>query len=259
MPLLSITCTLLRSLGVGRFTIPKYWRKIEVKKLNVTIMAEIIPAIISKSYAELEEKTMLVATSVNTVQLDIMDGIFVNNKTWSSPEDLQKIKTSVLFEVHIMVTKPLTVLNRWLKSPRVSRIILHWESDDVKNNIASLSAKIRGDEKKFGLALNPDTPLTILDNYISQLDLVLLMGAYPGFAGQTMKLEVIPKIMALRRKYPKINIEVDCGVKLGNIKKLVQAGANFLVMGSEIFTNPNPQEVIKEANELIGEKYNLLK
>ena len=157
-------------------------------------MAEIIPAIIAKSFPELRKKIKLVEIGVKTVQLDVMDGIFVNNKTWDRPEELKKIKTSLLCEAHLMVAEPRKILKRWLEPPKVCRIILHWEATDVKVSVAGLSREIRASGKEFGLALNPETQISVLDDVVGELDLVLLMGVDPGFAGQAMKPEIISKI-----------------------------------------------------------------
>jgi len=156
------------------------------------------------------------------------------------------------FEAHVMVEEPWRILSRWLAARKIFRIILHWEANGVKANIADLSREIRARGKEFGLALNPDTPISVLDNLIGEIDLALLMGVCPGFGGQTMKPEVISKIMALRQKQPEVKIEVDGGVKPQNILKLTEAGADFLVMGSAIFADPDPQAVIKQTYKMIN-------
>lgn len=232
-------------------------------------MPEIIPAIIAKSLDELREKVKLVEASVKTVQLDVMDGVFVDNKTWNAPEDLEKIETNLKFEAHLMIDSPHRVLNRWLALPKIFRIILHWEALEKIHNhellpyetqvgagfpVSNLSREIHRCGKQFGVALNPETPISVLDNFINDIDLVLLMSVEPGFAGQEFKETVIPKIIALRQRHENVKIEVDGGVDPQNILKLATAGADFLVMGSTIFASPNPQAVIKEVYEIINKK-----
>jgi len=228
-------------------------------------MSEIIPAIIAKNFKELEAKIKLVEPYVKTVQLDVMDGIFVPNKTWpyaigeqSSVKDLKKIETSLALEAHLMVASPHRILSEWLES-RVKRVILHWEAikeifhptgDCPKGD--NLIKKVHQANKKFGVALNLETPITVLDNFINEIDMVLLMSVKPGAAGQKFEASVMPKIIALRQKYPDVKIEVDGGVGQRNVLKLVRAGADFLAMGSAIFENSDPIVAISRCNKIIS-------
>jgi len=212
-------------------------------------MIDIIPAIIAKDFKDLTEKIKLVEPYVKAVQLDVMDGVFVPNETWREPEDLEKIKTGLFFEAHLMTEKPQTVIERWLES-RVKRIILHWEALEKIHGhemtpyktasspgfpVIDLAEEAHKHNKELGVALNPGTPISILDMFIDDIDLVLLMSVNPGKAGQEFQEKVIPKIIALRQKYPDVKIEIDGGVSPRNAKKLAQAGANILVAGSSIF------------------------
>jgi len=232
-------------------------------------MVEIIPAIIAKSFDELKSKIKLVESCSKTVQLDVMDGVFVDNKTWDAPEDLEKIDNDILFEAHLMVESPHRILNRWLASAKVSKVILHWEALEKIHNhellpyktqidanfpVSNLSREIHRCGKQFGIALNPKTPIRVLDNSISEIDLVLLMSVDPGFSGQEFKEEVIPKIIALRQRHPGVKIEVDGGVGSQNILKLAETGVDFLVMGSAIFDCSDPQAAIEEIRERINKK-----
>lgn len=226
-------------------------------------MAEIIPAIIAKNFEDLQDKIKLVEPFVATVQLDVMDGIFVPSTTWNSPSDLEKLETNLVLEVHLMVDSPHRVLNGWLAS-QVKRIILHWEAVEKIHNhellpyettvdnqfpISNLAREIHRHNKQFGLALNPKTPLAVLDNFIGELDTVLLMSVNPGFAGQEFQSEVIPRIKQLRQKYPSVKIEVDGGLGPQNIKEAREAGADFLVIGSAIFVQLNIEEAIKKLKD----------
>jgi len=242
---------------------------------------EIIPAIIAKSFDELKAKIKLVESYVKTVQLDVMDGIFVDNKTWPyfAPQsgatndvpfldDLDKLETNLMFEAHLMIEAPHRVLNRWLASPKIFRIILHWEALEKIHNhellpyqtqidarfpISNLSREIHRCGKQFGMALNPETPIEVLDNFINNINLVTLMSVDPGFAGQELKETVIPKIIALRQHYPDVKIEIDGGVNPQNILKLATAGADFLVVGSSIFQSKNIDVSIKKIKNLLAE------
>jgi len=240
---------------------------------NLSFMVEIIPAIIAKNFAELQKKVKLVEPYVKTVQLDVMDGVFVDNKTWPfdfaqgkpSVSELDNLETDIFLEAHLMVGNPHRILNEWLNA-KVGRIILHWEAIekihnhellpyktqvDVKFPISNLSREVHRCGKQFGVALNPKTPIAVLDNFIGDIDLVLLMSVDPGFAGQNFKEEVIFKIIALRQRYPDVKIEVDGGVNLDNLGKLKKTGADFLVMGSAIFQSKDISIFIKEMNNFL--------
>ena len=257
-------------------------------------MPEIVPAIIAENFKELEEKTRLVEPYVKTVQLDVADGIFVANKTWPyfapqsgatngkpfvadtpqgkpSLRDLDKIETTLDFEAHLMIDSPHQVLNEWLNS-RVKRVILHWEVLEKIHNhellpyktqitagfpVSNLAEEAHQRGKEFGVALNLETPVAALDNFMSYVDLVLLMSVPPGWGGQRFDERVIPKIIALRQKYPDVKIEVDGGVSADNMAKLIEAGADFLAVGSAIFNAGDIGGMITELNDLAAKSIKL--
>jgi len=216
---------------------------------------ELIPAIISKNFDDLEQKIKLIEPYVSAVQLDIMDGIFVDNKTWpyfdgQAVEDLGKLKCKVFLEAHLMIDRPQEVINLWLVMPKMKRLILHWEALEKIHGhemtpyktsatpgfpVVDLAEEVHKNNKELGVALNPDTPISVLDMFIEDVDLVLLMSVNPGFAGQEFIEKVIPKISALRQKYPDVKIEVDGGISAENVGAVAKAGADILVAGSAIF------------------------
>ncbi|MDD2753052.1 MAG: ribulose-phosphate 3-epimerase [Candidatus Portnoybacteria bacterium] len=244
-------------------------------------MSEIIPAIIAKDFNELKEKIKLVERRAKTVQLDVMDGIFVSDKTWPldsfldhgsglaqgkpSVNDLEKLETNLFLEAHLMVDNPHRVLNEWLNS-KVGRVILHWEAIEKIHNheilpyktqvgagfpISNLAQEAHRNNKEFGVALNLETPITVLNNFISEIDMVLLMSVKPGQGGQKFEESVIPKIILLRQKYPDVKIGVDGGVNKENILKLAEAGAGFLVVGSAIFADDDPAKALEDFKKII--------
>ncbi len=219
---------------------------------HLIFMVEIIPAIIAKDFEDLEKKIKLVEPYVQTVQLDVMDGIFIPNKTWNKPRELEKLKTNLFLEAHLMVAEPERVTDEWLAS-KVKRIILHWEAIkeifNLQFSIYNLIEQIHNGGKEFGVALNLETPISVLDNFINYIDMVLMMSVKPGRGGQEFEESVIPKIIALRQKYPSVKIEVDGGIDLENIKKLAEAGANFLAVGSAIFESKNIGRTIEELKQ----------
>jgi len=195
---------------------------------------EIIPTILVKTFKEVKEGIKAVEKYVNWVQLDIMDGIFVNNKTWHNPKDLKGFKTKVKLEAHLMIEKPEEVIDDWLKV--VDRIIIHYETS---KNIKEIIEKVHNKKKGIGVALNPETHPTAIEPFLKDLDLVLIMSIQPGWGGQEFKERVLEKIKALRKIWPKGNIEVDGGVNDENIKKISDAGANLFGVNTYIYRSKN--------------------
>ncbi len=218
-------------------------------------MPEIIPAIIPVDFADLKKRMELVEPYVSTVQFDVMDGVFVPNKTWNTPEDLLKLETKLKLEAHILVENPHLILNDWLKNG-VSRIILHWEAIEKINNyellLSELIREAHRNNKEFGIGLNPQTSIDVLENFINKIDIVVLMSVDPGFAGQKFQEAVIPKIKQLRQRHPDVKIEIDGGVNLDNIEKLIKAGADFFAVGSAIFGSSDIGERIESFKNIIN-------
>jgi len=205
-------------------------------------MIEIIPAIIAKDFQELQDKINKVEPYTQWAQLDIMDGKFVNNSTWNEPKDLKNLETNLNLEVHLMVNHPEEVIDKWIESG-VKRIIFHYKATDKHGEIL---AKIKKAGLEAGLALNPEVPLSVLDNFIEKLDLILIMTVNPGFGGQGFLNESVDKIRQLRKKYENVKIEVDGGINLETAPKVIEAGANILAVGSAIFKSDNIEQIIKE-------------
>ena len=209
-------------------------------------MIQVIPTIIAKDFQELQEKIKKIELYVEWAQLDIMDGDFVNNSTWRSPADLKNLETNLNLEAHLMINNLEEVLDDWISSG-VKRIIFHYEATDKHEEIIE---KIKESGLEVGLAINPETSLEKIDDFIKKLDLVLIMTVIPGFGGQEFLEETLGKIKELRGDYKDVNIEVDGGINLESASKAVQAGANLLASGSVIFKSDNIEEIIKKLKNI---------
>jgi len=204
-------------------------------------LMEIIPTIIAKDFSEVQEKIKRAEPFFDWLQLDIMDGKFVANKTWQQSEDLIKIKTKLKLEAHLMVAHPERVVDDWLAAG-VQRIIVHWEAvvqagaeTQHISYLQKIIDQVKSQQKEFGLALNPETPVDMLADWLLQTDLVLLMTVNPGQGGQDFMPKVIPKITQLRQIWPDGKISVDGGIDLEFAKQCSQAGANVLSVGSALW------------------------
>lgn len=222
---------------------------------------EIIPTILVNTFEEVKEKIKAVGKYVNWVQLDVMDGVFVNNETWPHSvvpgiakrgkaysqeiEKLKKLNTKVKIEAHLMVQNPEEEFDEWLRV--ADRIIVHFESKITSRElgIRELIKKAAKKKKGFGLALNPETHYAVATPFLKDLDLVLLMTVQPGWGGQEMKSWVLEKAEALRKIWPKGNIEVDGGVNNENIGKIKKSGVNLICVGTYIYRSKDIGRAIK--------------
>lgn len=209
-------------------------------------MKKIIPAILTNDVNDLKDKLQKLQGLTDWVQIDIMDGRFVNN-TSINLKDLKKISAGFNFEAHLMVLDPETYLQS-ARDAHIKRVIFHVEAvDDVSSVIEKI--KIYGFE--IGIALNLETELENVLPYKDIVDIILFLGVKPGFGGQVFMPSVIDKIKQLREIDKNILIEVDGGVKLDNISVLNSVGANYFVVGTGLFSAPDIKERFDQLHQQI--------
>lgn len=210
-------------------------------------MIKISPSILSSDFSKLgEEITSLNDGGADLIHIDVMDGNFVPNISLGLPviKSIRKY-TSLPFDVHLMIDNPGRYIEDFVKAG-ADIITVHYEADKhidrTLNYIKSLGAEA-------GVAINPGTPVSVLENIITTADMVLIMTVNPGFGGQKFIEYSYNKIKALKElsnKYNKhLKIEVDGGIGEDNIKKVCEAGAEIIVAGSAVFKNHNIKENIK--------------
>lgn len=233
-------------------------------------MLEIIPAIMPKSIEELDSAVALVRGAVSYVQIDVMDGKLVPPFSWPFPnfetETAPLIHQDaglpfwqdVNYEFDLMIKNPEMFVEKFIAIGG-SRIIIHYESAE-KSIIWEAVRKAQAMITEVGLAIDMTVPddkiYEFLDDKIKPIDFVQFMGIdKDGYQGESFDRQVIPKIKALRAKYPDIIISVDGGVNFESAPLLIDAGANRLVSGSAIFGSGNAREAI---NELYSMVYNEL-
>ncbi len=212
-------------------------------------MTEIIPAINAETFEEVKGRIKLVEPYVHPanggagwIQLDIADGTFTKNTTWHNAGDLLSFEAPLKIEVHLMINNIEERIEDWLIAP-VSRIIFHLETAKDPDFVLE---KIKQVGKEAGIAIGPDTPWTKLVPYLDKIDLVQVLGVYPGLAGQEFQEDNFDKIRHLRKEQPNCIIEVDGGMDRETAKKAVDAGANIIVAASAIFEAKNIEEAIKK-------------
>lgn len=208
----------------------------------------IAPSILAADFANLQRDVeMLNESEADLIHVDIMDGLFVPNISFGFPvtEAIARHSTKPL-DVHLMIEKPERYLETF-KQVGASWISVHIEAC---NHLHRTLQQIKGLNCKAGIALNPHTSLSLLDNVLEEADFIVIMSVNPGFGGQKFIESTFKKVEDLKNKISKANlstlIEIDGGVNSNNAKRLLDAGADVLVAGNFVFSAENPLEVIKK-------------
>lgn len=209
----------------------------------------IAPSILSLDYSQMNEQMNLVNESkAQWIHFDVMDGHFVPNLTFG-PDILKGFKkiTPLLLDVHLMVENPRFFADVFIDAG-ADLITFHVEAMKDKQDLDSLIKHIQSRNVKVGLTIKPNTPVSVLDDYISTVDLFLIMSVEPGFGGQSFIESSLDKIRYLRQKIDAASsnafIQVDGGINETTAKWCKEAGATVLVAGSYIFKQ-NIQQAIE--------------
>jgi ribulose-phosphate 3-epimerase len=216
------------------------------------VPVEVVPTILVESSDEFKRRFRRVEPFVGRVQWDIMDGIFVNNTTFSDVSVLKSLASKLPIEVDLMVSDPNNWIDRFINT-QVDRLIFHVEST-AEPEVLIQEAKSAGFE--VGLTLDPDTPFKQVREYLDELDIFQAMGVESGFGGQAFVPSVLDRIAEVRRLYPDLSISVDGGVNAESAPRMVAAGADALCAGSFIFDSDNIEEAVyalaRAGNRMIG-------
>ncbi len=213
------------------------------------------PSLLSADFLHLDhELEMINRSEAEWLHFDVMDGHFVPNISYGFPimQAVSKVLTKKL-DVHFMITNPQEYVKQ-TAAVGAMMMNVHYE---VFNNIYSLKQCIQDihqEGMKAGITLNPDTPVSVLSFIINEVDMVLIMGVFPGFGGQKFIPATIDRVREAKEIIKSHGstalIEVDGGVNDSNAKTLADAGADILVSGNYIFKAPNPEVVISELAKL---------
>lgn len=201
----------------------------------------IVPAVIAKTQNELDEIFDKISNHASLVQLDVMDGKFVPNS--SLDFDFKLPEKNYQFEAHLMIESPM----QWVEEngEKVDTVIAHFEA---VNDPDAIIVSIKNKGKKAAFALNPETEIHQIKDYLLAIDQVLVMTVHPGFYGSRFLPEMLDKIRELRDLRPNLDIEVDGGIKPETIGMVDEAGANMFVSGSYLIRSVD-----------VGERIDILK
>ena len=217
----------------------------------------IAPSVLAADFTNLRaEIEMVNASEADWFHLDVMDGRFVPNITFGMMiiEAIRKMATKPL-DVHLMIVEPEKYIESF-RQAGADIITVHYE---VCPNLHRTLQQIRATGAKVGVALNPHTPVTVLEDVLEMIDLVCLMSVNPGFGGQKFIYQTLNKIRKLRTMMDERNldchIEIDGGVGLQNAEVILQAGADVLVAGSSLFNAENPTKAIADFKAISFKKF----
>jgi ribulose-phosphate 3-epimerase len=213
-------------------------------------MPQIVPAILEKDEAGFLDKSARVTklAGVERIQVDFGDGVFVKNKLLSAA-DIDPLNPAFHWEAHLMIKEPRDFLDYQIAGFKT--VLVHFEAFDQIDELHKTIRKIREQGLKPGIAVNPNTEVFVLKDFEHSVGQFLIMGVHPGYQGQAFIPETVKRIAELRKLIPTAIIEVDGGINADNIRQLVKAGADLLVVGSAIVKAPDMQEAWKKLNEEI--------
>ena len=207
---------------------------------------KIAPSILAADFGNLSRDCEIIDKSnADWLHLDVMDGLFVPNISFGMPivSSIRKITKKPL-DVHLMIIKPERYIDKFIEIGS-DILTVHIEATMEMDNILD---KIKKSSIKSGIAINPDTPINKLENYINKVDLVCMMGVHAGFGGQKFIEKTFDRLIELKGlinlKDSSTLIEIDGGVDNFNSQKLKSLGADILVAGSYIFKSPDINNAI---------------
>ena len=214
----------------------------------------IAPSVLAADFANLQRDVEMINSSdADWFHIDIMDGVFVPNISFGMPvlRDISKHATKTI-DVHLMIVDPDRYISTF-KNLGADILTVHYEAC---THLHRTLQAIKSEGMKAGVALNPHTSISLLEDTIQDIDLVCLMSVNPGFGGQSFIENTYDKVIALKelitRKGANTIIEIDGGVTNKNAKQLADAGADVLVAGSYVFKSENPTKTITDLKALLA-------
>lgn len=209
-------------------------------------MVDVIPGILETEFEEIKRKVAKVAPYAGWVQIDLADGVLVDNKTFADPAPFAGLAVPPYRELHMMVEDPAERVDDWVEAG-FTRFIAQIEGiGEPETFIEAVNLH----SLEVGLALDLDTPVSLVDNYLNMLDVVLLMGVQAGYSGQDFSPIVLEKIREIREIDEMIQVAVDGGINESTGRMCADAGATRLVSTSFVFGSEEIGEAVKRLSEI---------
>ena len=200
---------------------------------------KISPSILSADFGRLNEDIKTIEEHSDYIHIDVMDGHFVPNLTFGAPV-MRYIKSKLPLDVHLMIENPEKYIDDFAKAG-ADILTVHFEATE---DLHGLLKQIKEKGMKAGVSIKPGTGVEVLEEYLEELDWVLVMSVEPGVGGQGFIEGALDKIKWLREKAPQLDIAVDGGINDETARLCEEAGANVLIAGSYIFKADNRQKAI---------------
>jgi ribulose-phosphate 3-epimerase len=211
----------------------------------------VIPTVFAIEKKKFKERLDSLRKISKFIQIDLMDGIFVKNKSIEIDEVPNLSNYRNKFEAHLMVKSPSIYIDK-IKRKGFKKVIIHCESFKSKNELLETVEKIKKKKMKVFIALNPESTLEGIIQFLTIVDGVLFMGVNPGKEHQNFIDEVFVKIRELRKFKKKLDIQVDGGVNIKTAPKIKEAGANIINSGSFISDSDNPKKALNELESVFN-------
>jgi ribulose-phosphate 3-epimerase len=216
------------------------------------------PSVLNADLTDLRKVVELVEDVADVLHLDVMDGVFVPNLTFG-PLLVKAFRrvTHLPLDVHLMISRPGSFVPRFIEAG-ADWISFHLEAVSGEEEARSLIHAIRKAGKRAGMVVNPETPVEGLFTFLPHLDFVLVMTVNPGFGGQAIIPEALEKVGVLKERAAFLGkhllLEVDGGVNQDNLEEVLAAGTDVVVVGSAIYTAPDPRKVAFEIRRMLDEE-----
>src|SRR3989338_7783056 len=209
---------------------------------------KIIPSVLVSTFEELERQIQRLEPLFPYIQIDVMDGKFVPNTSFSEVDRVKNIKTTLRFELHLMVENPVAEIRRWQTTDAVFRVLFHAETKNVERSLSF--AKKEGWE--IGLVLNPKTPLSAVKKYLSSLEVLQFMTVHPGRQGSPFLPEVKEKIKEFTALKKRPLCAVHRAVNKDTILGLKDIGVDIVYPGSALCAAEDVKKTYQELKNLIA-------
>ena len=214
---------------------------------------QLIPTILEKDSLTAKERLLKLQRIFNYIQIDVLDNSFVKETSFFDVSLVRKWKPKCFFEFHCMVNNPSVIFKKISGWKNARKIIIHYEAfSRDKRALYDIIEEIRLLKKEVGLAINPNTPVAKVIEFIPRIDEILIMGVIPGKSGQKFDSSVLEKIKSLRSKFSDLNIGVDGGVNEENLERILEAGASKINAHSFIDKYLDNPKKLKELKNFVA-------